>query len=138
MTSSLAFVRQLLHPLLLSVAFRPQKNEKMSDGRVAIQKWVKKWYHRLVSSEATYHSPGKLANELERAAACMVASFPQAKLKQEDMSKVMTDYHTAFRHATGVPVKNRAKKLKPGQAPPVPKDPVPKMFPLSTLHFTYI
>jgi hypothetical protein len=68
----------------------------------------------------------------------MVASFPQAKLTQEDMCTVTRDYHTTFRNATGVPVKVRTRKLKAGQAPPVPKDPVSKLFPLATLQFTYI
>jgi hypothetical protein len=110
----------------------------MSPGRVLIQKWVKKWYHRLVTSEDTYLFPGKLTAELERAAACMVASFPQAKLTQEAMCKVMVEYHTTFRKVTGVPVKVRTRKLKEGQAPKVPKEPVAKLFPFSTLQFTYI
>jgi hypothetical protein len=54
----------------------------------------------------------KLKTALERAAACMVASFPQAKLTQEDMCTVTRDYHTTFRNATGVPVKVRTRKLK--------------------------
>jgi hypothetical protein len=122
----------------LSVDFRLQKNEKMSEGRTAIQKWKMKWYHRCVTSEDTYLSPSKLQAELERAAACMVASFPQANLTPGEMYTVMKNYHTTFRNATGIPVKVRTRKLREGQAPPVPKEPVPKMFPFSTLQFTYI
>jgi hypothetical protein len=120
----------------------------MSPGRVAIQKWVKKWYHRLVSTEDTYLSSGKLTTELERAAACVVASFPQANLTQDDMYKVMADYHATFRNATGVPFKGRTRKPKAGQPEEgqpeegqpaqAPKEPAAKLFPLSTLTFTYI
>jgi hypothetical protein len=91
-----------------------------------------------VSSEATYLSPAKLPTELERAAACMVASFPQAKLTQDAMYKVMREYHTTFRTATGVPVKSRTRKPKAGQAPPGPKVSAAQLFPLATLQFTYI
>jgi 2-succinyl-5-enolpyruvyl-6-hydroxy-3-cyclohexene-1-carboxylate synthase len=126
------------YTLLLSVDFRLQKDAKMSFGRVIIQKWVKKWYHRWMKPEDTYLSPGPVKTDLERAAACMVASFPQAKLTQGAMYKVVKEYHTTWRTATGAPVKPRKRKLKEGQAPPAPKEHVAKLFPLDTLQFTYI